>query len=452
MGIITADICLEWLKDYVSTIQVGGSGYAFLISNKGVFITHPDKSLVMNSSVFSVAKELGSDSLKEIGQKMVQGQKGIVFLNDFYTKKDSWLVYAPIDSSDWSLGIIIPKAEVLADVNSLSKIVVLLGLIGLFFLSIIIFYISRKITKPLFLLAKAAELIGQGDFDVKVPIIKTGDEVAKLSKSFSIMTKSLKKHIKDLTAATAAKEKIESEIKIAKDIQMSLLNHVFPPFPDRKEIDINAFIKAAKEVGGDLYDFFFIDEKHLCFVIADVSGKGVPAALFMAIVSTLVKIGAENSKSPGVIVKQLNNTLCKNNDACMFATMFLGILDVKTGEIKFVNAGHNPPVIMSGKEAVYLKSEKNIATAVEDDFDFKEESLVLSPGDGIFLYTDGVTEANNKKDVLFSDMRLLKLANKYKELNTQGFIKKIDSEINDFAGTAPQADDITMLYIGYKFK
>jgi sigma-B regulation protein RsbU (phosphoserine phosphatase) len=450
-GVVAVDISLSWLQNLVSSIKVAQTGYGFLISKNGTFITHPQKKLIMNETIFSLAEERHTPYLREIGKKMIHGEKGFVPVNSIVTGKRCWLAYTPLPANGWSLGVLFPQMELMADVTKLNRHVVCLGILGLLFLSGVIILIAGTITRPLRALTSVTRKLATGDLDIEIPYLDLKDEVGELAKAFDYMKKSLKAYIKNLQETTAAKERVESELKIAADIQLSMLPRTFPPFPDRGEFDIFAIMEPAKEVGGDFYDFFFVDKDKLCFLIADVSGKGVPASLFMAILKFLLKTEALRRMPPEKILFQVNNTLCPDNEACMFATVFCAILDIKTGEVHFANAGHNPPLLWEKEGKVeFLKVNKGFVLGVMEGVAFKGESLWLKPGDMLILYTDGVTEAMNSKKELFSKERLKDVIAHLKEREVKQVVYKVREAIKLFVEDAPQSDDITMLVVKFK--
>jgi phosphoserine phosphatase RsbU/P len=248
-----------------------------------------------------------------------------------------------------------------------------------------------------------------------------------------------------------AKERIESELTIARDIQMGIVPKIFPPFPEIKAIDIHASIEPAKEVGGDLYDFFFVDSDHLCFVIGDVSGKGVSAALFMAVTSTLLKANTKPGMPPEDILYKVNNELCTDNETSMFVTAFYGILNIRTGEIIYSNAGHNPPYVHKASgDVALLHCASGLALGVMDDFTFVQDTITLMPGDTLFLYTDGVTEAIDREGAFFTDNRLEEFLNHSRGPSVAVDLCQATSRaVHDFAVDAVQSDDITLLVITY---
>ena len=448
-GVVTADISLEWLRRVVSSIKILKTGYGVLTSRNGTIITHPLEKLVMNETIFSLAKKQGDKRLEEIGRSMIRGESGF---GSFVTAsgRETWACYAPVPSSGWTLSVIFPRDELYSDVNRLKVTAGLLAAYGVLLLSFVIVLISRSISRPLRAMAQATEEMARGNLDAPVPVVKSHDEVGILAESFSRMRESLKKYIRDLTETTAAKERIESELSIAHDIQMSLLPKTFPAFPGRKEFDIYAIIEPAREVGGDFYDFFFIDDMHLCFVIADVSGKGVPAALFMAEAKTLIKVTARESMSPDQILHRVNNELCVGNDTGMFVTIFLGILDTTTGEVFYSNAGHNPPLTIRGDgRAEFLGVSPGLVLGVREDFEYSTGSIVLKEGETLFMYTDGVTEAMNPDDELFSEERLLCSLISLSAKPIGEMLGRLAEEIIFFAQGAPQSDDITMMALKF---
>ena len=268
-----------------------------------------------------------------------------------------------------------------------------------------------------------------------------------------LMYLSCERFTENIKREVEAKERIKSELRIARDIQMNMLPRRFPPFPERKEFDIFAKMTPAKEVGGDLYDFFLIGEDKLCFLVGDVSGKGVPAALFMAISKALLKTEAMHGLSADEVLKRVNNNLAPDNDACMFVTVFCVIIDLETGNVEFSNGGHNPPLVSKGGgDFQYLAIPKGFVVGAMENVNFKKGILKLDAGDSIFLYTDGVTEAMNDKGELFSEERLKDSLSKLKDKSIEEIVKGVRTDIKNFVREAPQSDDITILAFKYKGK
>lgn len=292
--------------------------------------------------------------------------------------------------------------------------------------------------------------MAQGNFYTEIADFTSKDEVANLANSFKLMQNELKKHIQTLTETVAAKERIESELSIASDIQMSLVPKTFPAFPNYSEFDLYALMEAAREVGGDFYDFFMLDEEKICFVMADVSGKGVPAALFMAVTRTFLRAFFIDEKSPAQVLETINNELIKENDACMFVTMFCGSMNLITGICKFANAGHNIPYIIRNTGKIEeVEKVFGVAVGVVEDITYGEGECKLNKGDSIFLFTDGVTEAENKTYDQYGEERLVKLLESLVNQRPDSAIKIVREDVFNFANGAEQSDDITMLMIKY---
>jgi sigma-B regulation protein RsbU (phosphoserine phosphatase) len=449
-GIVTADISLGGLQEVVSSIKVLQTGYGFLISKNGTIVTHPLKELIMNETLFGVAEAREDPQLREIGRKMIRGESGFIPFRSIISEQECWMYYTPIPSNGWSLAVLFPQDEFTADIVRLNRIVIILGVVGLLLLSIAVAFIARSITNPLRAMARVTKTIATGNLDIELPVVKSGDEVGKLSEAFQYMKDSLKEYIKQLTETTASKERIESELKIAHDIQMSILPKIFPPFPERSEFDIYAMIEPAREVGGDFYDFFFTDDENFCFVIGDVSGKGVPASLFMAVAKTLIKATALKGIDPGKILTEVNRELSQGNDSCMFATIFCGLLNTKTGVLSFANGGHNTPfLIRGGREVTYLEGKRGLVVGAMEESAYETERINLRFGDALFMYTDGVTEAVNGGGELFSDDRLKRQVIALQGKSIQEMIGGIMEEIHSFSHGAEQYDDIAMLMIRF---
>ena len=280
--------------------------------------------------------------------------------------------------------------------------------------------------------------------------IHTGDEIQALSEAIKTMELEINEYIQDLTSVTAEKERIGAELNVATQIQADMLPRIFPAFPERTEFDIYATMNPAKEVGGDFYDFFLVDDDHLAVVIADVSGKGVPAALFMVIAKTLIKNHAQNKDCPGEVFTQTNEQLCEGNDAGLFVTAWMGILEISTGKFTYVNAGHNPPLLRHADGSFeWLKSRPGFVLAGMEGLRYRENVMELAQGDTLYLYTDGVTEATNGAQELFGDDRLQNALNEQPDLPVDDLLHKIKNDIDSFVGEAEQFDDITMLGLKY---
>ncbi len=449
-GIATVDVELDYLTEIVTDVQIFESGYAFLISRNGVALAHPQPGQVMNESIFSAAADWGEPLLREIGRSLMHGESGFRKYN-LQGQDKSWIYYTNLPGSGYSIGVIYPEAEMMAPLQRMTFILLILIVAGLGLLTFAIVRSVNQLAAPLAHFATSARLIADGDFNVKLPEIKTKDEMLELHNAFSHMQDQLAEYVANLKETTAAKEKIESELRIAREIQLAMIPHSFPPFPDMPQVDLAAMLKSAREVGGDLYDFFTIDKNRFCFAIGDVSGKGVPASLFMAVTRTLLRSIADKVTSPAEMVNSLNKSLSMNNESCMFVTFFMGILDLNTKEVRFVNAGHNPPVmIRKNGDIKMFESKGTIPLGLNEFFQYPEEILKLEPGDKIFSYTDGVNEAENASSELFGDPRMIDVIRKHKDDAPRELILAMEAAIVKHVAGYPQSDDITMMALVLK--
>jgi len=450
-GIVTADISLDWLLDMVSRLLPDQAGYAFLISRNGVFVSHPNKDYIMRESIFSVAEANSDGELRRIGRHMTEGGEGFVSLADSFAGRKAWMYYAPLPSMGWSIGLVFPEEVLFAGITKLTRGVIAIGAAGFIILFFAIILISGTITRPLRHLVERATEIARGDLDAAVPAAASSDEVGELSRSFSNMQSALRTYMDNLARTTAAKERIESELKIAHTIQMSFLHKTFPPFPEKGEFEIFATLEPAREVGGDLYDFFLLDDDHLFFSVGDVSGKGVPAALFMAVTKTLMKGIARQGLAPPDILAGVNTELCHDNESSMFVTLVCGILNFRTGELRLSNAGHNPPVFIDGREgARWMALPAGFVLGGMEETVFEGSQVMLKPGDTLLLYTDGITEAMNRENQFFSDQALLEAVGSCRDTSPESLIACIMAAVKSFAGDEAPSDDMTLLALRYR--
>ena len=445
-GVVTADLSLAWLQEIVGAIKIYKTGYAFLISQNGVFVTHPKKDLILRESLFSLAEERGDQKLREIGRAMTRGEQGFVPARDMVSGKKSWLAYAPLASSGWSLGVVIPEEELLAGIRELSREVLLIGLLGGILLVLAISLVAGTITRPLRFLALKTREIAQGNLDGDLPEPRSGDEIGQLALSFSEMRLALKDYIRHLAEATAEKERIASELKIARTIQQSFLPRLFPLPEADNPFELHALLEPAKEVGGDFYDFAVLDDEHIYLAVGDVSDKGIPAALLMAVTKTLLKSLAQPGIDPAEILARVNREISRDNEANMFVTVFLGILNTASGRLVYSNAGHLPPVrIRPGRDPEWLPIPKGFVLGGLENARYRSQTITLDPGDRLVLYTDGVTEAMNSEGTLFSGERLLAAVRESAAASPEDLVGALQKAVRSFVQDYIQTDDITLM-------
>ena len=397
-----------------------------------------------------------SEEFLEVYDRIVKGESDSH--NFMYARKGYTTSIYPMKDEDGNVVAIVGVVKNMSLLNTaknkyIVKVILVEAIIAIVSGIFWTIYMRRRIVKPIRILNEAALNMVEHLEDGTSPeiVVKNDDEIKDLADSFSKMYHEVGEYIEKLEKVTAEKERIGAELTLASDIQAHMLPCIFPAFPDYDEFDIYATMTPAKEVGGDFYDFFMTDEKHLAFVMADVSGKGVPAALFMVIAKTLIKNYAQIGQEPGEVFTTVNRLLCEGNDAGLFVTSWMGILDLETGVMKYANAGHNPPLIKreNGKFE-YLRSRPGFVLAGMDTVRYKQSELVLNPGDRIFLYTDGVTEATDSSQQLYGEDRLESLLNRCQADTAEEMLADLKKDIDSFVCEAPQFDDITMLMLDFK--
>jgi len=381
---------------------------------------------------------------------MTRGESGFSLFRSLLTGKSCWMRYAPLPSNGWSVAVLFPQDELMADISRLNRTVITMGILGFLFILVVIVWIAGSITRPLRSLSQAVGHIGAGNLDVQLPPVKTRDEVGTLTESFEFMKTSLKRHIAELKETTAAKERIESELKIAHEIQMSILPKTFPPFPHRQEFDIYATLIPAREVGGDLYDFFFLDEDHLCFAIGDVSGKGVSAAFYMAEVKGIVLSLSKICSTPRELLLRANDTLLESLEKNVFISAVYAVLDVSKASLTMARAGHCPVILISGDSSELVKSS-GIGLGLTDAFQFEqateEREIKLKRGDICIFYTDGITEARNAEMEEFGYERLVQIARECRDCSADVMKDKILQSVRTFIGQGAYTDDVTLIVV-----
>ena len=446
-GVVGLDVNMASLRKRIIHTQAGIDAYVFMLNDKGDLVDQERPDMFVPPAGGAIRS------------KMAAGETGQVF--DEASR--NWIFYAPIQSirskeakTVWSLGMSVPEGMITRlakDTQRRLFFVVEMGVL-LFFavMPLPMFYAlirtSRAIAGPILQLGEGVKRIGGGNLEYRVNV-KTNDEIEELGDAFNKMAGDLQTYIKDLKKTTAEKERFESELRVAHDIQMSFLKKIFPPFPHRDDFSLYASIKPAREVGGDLYDFALLDDSRLFFYIGDVSDKGVPASLIMAITMTLMKRASlQPSITPAAILHQVNVTLAEENENLMFVTLFVGILNIATGELAFSNAGHNPPLILSADgECRFLKLPDGLVLGVMAETEYHDAMVILGPGDMVVAYTDGVTEAMNTKEELYSESRLQKTLARLGGRSVQDTVGAIFASVQAHAAGAPQSDDIAVLAV-----
>lgn len=443
VAIFTADLSLEWFAEMVNSIKPYPNAYNLMIGRGGAYLVHYNSEYILNETLSGIAQARGDVQMVDTAQRMMGGEQGI---GEFEREGERfYLLYAPIEATGWSVAVACLHSDIFAGVESVRKYSYIAGIICLLLVAVICFVAIRRMTRPLIKIAGAATEIANGNLLAELPEISGDDEMCTLHDSFANMQQSLLKYVDELQLTAANKERIESELRIARAIQMDMVPKVFPPFPEREDVDLYSQLKPAREVGGDLYDFFIADEK-LHFIIGDVAGKGVPASLVMAVTCRLYRTIANNVATPEGIVSTLNDALSESNDSNMFCTAFVGILDLKSGELRYCNAGHNPPIVLrSSGDVEALSVVPNLAMGIWQGFEYRGESCMLDGGSTLFMYTDGVTEAESDDKELYGEQRLMSVLKRHTSSAPRHIVDALLEDIAHHVGGADQTDDITML-------
>ena len=431
----------------------------FIINKEGTYIAHPEHKRVINENYFKLAAETPDTIDDHIGRMMAAHKKGFYGKNnlepepfEFFDMDNisAYVFYEPIDHTDWSIALAVPSFMIYIISIGSGVVMIILIALALLVTRIVGRIIVKRATRPLNQLAESANEVAKGNFRAPLPIIKHNDEIRLLRDSFEGMQHSLAEYVEELKETTASKAAIENELKVAHDIQMSMLPKIFPPYPERHDIDIFGTLTPAKEVGGDLFDFYIRDEK-LFFCIGDVSGKGIPASLVMAMTRSLVRKISAHTAEPHHIAYTLNQALSEGNENTMFVTAFIGVLDLTSGLLRYCNAGHNPPLLI-GREVSFVPCEPNMSLGLMSDLEYVPQELLFEHQMTIFLFTDGLNEAEDNMNVQFGNDRILRQAEKLLakgDIQPEEIVNQMGAAVHAFVDGAQQSDDLTMLAIKY---
>ncbi len=456
VAVLGVDLSLAWLNEKIqpmSTIRRARAEkewdpslimYYYMTDSTGTILVHPDAPRIVSKNIYDYITEGSYEhyiqmSIEErLDDRMViDGEKVLVCAQK-------------VKHTDWTIAIVVPSLVI----DIIGYIVAGIAIASILIGMLVVYFFGRraikKNVKPLTLLAATADEVAKGNFQTALPTINTHDEIHRLRDSFGNMQRSLVSYTEDLRATTAQKASMESELKIAHDIQMSMLPKTFPPYPERNDIDIYGSLKPAKGVGGDLFDFYIRDEK-LIFCIGDVSGKGVPASLFMAVTRSLFRNISAHVAIPSEIMRTLNNAMSEGNETNMFVTVFIGVLDLQTGLLRYCNAGHDAPLLV-GRDVGALSCEPNLPIGVVAGYEYTQQEVSIDPKTTIFLFTDGLNEAENYEHAQFGDLRIWNLAKLLldeQRHQPKHMIDAMANAVHTFVGEAEQSDDLTMLAIQY---
>lgn len=471
-GCVCMDILMKEINESMVNDGIVIPSMAILIDGNGTYIA--GSGIAEDAENMASIFDSDADSaLREAGKTILSQESGVIEAGEGEDAK--YIAYSTINSTDWKLCIISPVSTVTEPVSEIREcieentetvvttvqqgiLMIIQGCLTLIdILMILVFLfvgkISRRISDPLRQLEKDVRNISGGNLEYRTQV-ETNDEIGTLAVSFNNMADSLQKYIKDLTEVTAKEQRIAGELAIATNIQASMLPKNFDEINGgNNEFDLYATMTPAKEVGGDFYDFFLVDDDHLALVMADVSGKGVPAALFMMISKMLIKNKAEMGGTPGEILAYANDKLCEGNDAEYFVTVWIAIIEISTGKGIAANAGHEHPAIRRANgQWELVKYRHSPAVATMEGLSFKDHEFELNPGDSLYVYTDGVAEATDKDDEQFGTDRMLAALNSKANATPEEILTSVKEGMDAFVGDAEQFDDITMLALNWHGK
>lgn len=473
VGVVGLDIFLDSLTKGMS-IDPNDRRFLFIVNEDGHIVYSPEGYGILAERSSDDVFDLRDCGYAELSAFMTEAMAGNQTVGTVNVGDEVFcMASSPVTSMGWTLVSVMEKSLMDEPADALVRltgeysdlavtmlkedslrvqVIVVLILVFVFTAgSIATLFVAKRITRPIKLMTRSMAEIEGDNFDFTMaPEYFTHDEIQVLARTFSDLSVRTKKYLTTISEITAEKERIKAELSVAAHIQADMLPKVFPPYPDRKEFDLYASMTPAKEVGGDFFDFFFIDDNHIALVIADVSGKGVPAALFMVIAKTLIKIRAQAGGSPAGILADVNNQLCSGNDSSFFVTAWLAVIDVSTGKGISANAGHEHPAVRSAGGLYALDTYKHSPPlAMMENLRYSEQEFVLRPGDSVFVYTDGIPEATDLSERLFGTDRMLEALNSDPDAGPEKVLSDVKKGVTDFVGDAEQFDDMTMLCFRY---
>ena len=465
---------LSVIQDFISDVGIGENGFSIMVSDEGQLVYSPRRSgeLEMVNDMSSDIRDTGNESLVSLIHEALAQESG---LGDAEIDGEAYYAaYARMESLGWTLITFVPKSELeqpteelLREVDEISSgaseqysrsfkrsslLILIVVILLIANASLAAVSLSGKITNPIRVMTKRIEDLTGDQFVFEMDdVYRTGDEIEILANTFGKLSDQMEGYLRNILAMTAEKERVGTELALATRIQADMLPNKFPPFPDRREFSIYASMTPAKEVGGDFYDFFFVDEDRLALVIADVSGKGIPAAMFMMMAKNMLQTQAAAGHSPQEVLETVNRLLCESNEEKMFVTVWFGILDLRSGVLTAANAGHEYPILKTpGGSFEIVKDKHGFVLGGMARMKYKEYELRLEPGSKLFVYTDGVAEAMNVGHELFGMDRTVAALNAAMDESPEGILRSVDKAVADFVGEAEQFDDLTMLCIEYR--
>lgn len=450
-AIVTADVALDEIHQYLQHLNLGKNGRGALLSRSGIFLSSADPNDIMQHFLDTDLEEFAMEDivLNSLFESALAGEQTTGKIDCPEIPGDCIIRVSALKSTGWPVAIVYSEYEHLIPLREFQTKAVTLGLLALLAMALVVSIISRRLTKPLVALAKVTDKISHGDLDVALPELKGEDEVARLIGAFAAMKTNLKTYIENLETATAARSRLEGELAAAKEIQMAMLPQDGEAWEQTPAFSLWAKTRPAKTVGGDLFTFYQDSSERLFFAVGDVSGKGVPAALFMAKTVSHIQQYSKAFIEPAKGMGLLNSALVSGNSNCMFVTLFFGVLDFTTGELRFASAGHTPPCLMRDGLSRPLDQHSNAALGLTLDAQYVESCINLLPGDRLAIYTDGIDEAFNEREEMYTSEPLYREMEQQRGYNIAEVGERVLLSLDEFAGNEPQSDDISLMLVQY---
>lgn len=445
-AVVTADVSLAELHDYLQRLRLGDSGFGTLLSRNGTILSGRNPANIMRHYSDTIVEEVDHKTWQEMFDAALQGQVVIRHLTCADVPGRCVIRLGTLESTGWPVGVVYSEEEITKPLREFELKTALIGLLTMLLMAVAVAIVTRRLTRPLKDLTRASDRIAQGDLDAPLPAVRGNDEVARLIQSFTAMKKDLKSYIADLETATARRSRLEGELGAAREIQMAMLPHGGEAHEVTADFGLWARVLPARSVGGDLYSYFCRD-RLLFIAVGDVSDKGVPASLFMARAMSLIQQLAATADDPATATALLNEALTSGNDNCMFVTLFLGILDLDSLELRFASAGHTAPSLVRDGGVSSLLQDTGPALGLSAELEFPTNTVALQPADRLAIFTDGIDEAFNEQDEMFGIARFnaALLAADISSTGTAG--SELFDSLAAFTGNTPQSDDITLLLL-----
>lgn len=450
VGMVSCQISLRNMRYLLSEIKIGQSGYSFIIDKNGDFITHPKEEWILSKNLFEKPSSIFEGNIEKIESQINSSQQGADHgLSLYLNNQKSWFYFAPLLNTDWKVIIVFSEAELFREINVVFRRILIVAVFGIFLLFFLNIYVFKKLLDPLERVTQAIQRFTSSPGKE----LGSGNEIKMLAESLEDWQIKYGLLIREQTQTAKEKLKIEKDLKSAREIQLNIIPSGNPNSKQFKDIDLYAALQPAETIGGDLYDYFFIDKTHLLLAIGDVSGKGISASLFMAIASTLIKTHAKTLSAKDIVSK-VNNELSDKNSNQYFLTLFLGILDLETGILDYCNAAHEYPYILQhgGRTIHALSKSHGLPLGIYKEKTYRSSTVELLFGDMLVLFTDGVINSRNMNDKHYGTQRLVKTIRTLNDLTAEESVSKILRSISLFEGNQPQSDDITLLAIKYQHK